>query len=180
MNRKTNIFRGLLNLIHGGSGQGAKPLSPILNAPQNKVQSDKVNTEVDESKKLEQIAEQNQKDDQAQINAGMSAYSKEAYDEAIIYYKKALALNPSNGTLYNHIGNVYFRGKADPETAVQYYAEATIVEPSYNYGWLNLALCLKELGDIPSAKTTITDGLEALGDGDVLYQVLNELQSQLN
>lgn len=133
----------------------------------------------DNLKKFAGLAAQNVKDYQAQINAGMSAYTNQDYTKAIEYYNKAIALNSSNAVAYNNIGNVYYRGLKDPKTALQYYVKATKIQPSYNYSWLNMALCQKDLKDIAGAKATVTQGLKVLGTGDPLYKSLTQLQSQL-
>jgi len=187
MSKKPNLFKGLLNLIHGTSGEGAELDSPAssasTSAPQKRDQSknvNTVNTVIDNSKALEKLTAQLQKEDKAQINAGVKAFSNDEYDEAIEHYKKAIVINPGDGSIYNNIGNVYLRGKEDAETALQYYVEATKIEPSFNYGWMNLALCQKALGDLSGAKTTIAQGLNALKHDDALYQILIQLQSELN
>lgn len=186
MNKKPNIFKSLSNLIHGVTGGGAKldspadSISPVNSVPQNGVHSGNVNTKIDNSMALEKLAAQLQKEDQTQINAGVKAFATEDYDLAIDHYKQAIAINPGDGSIYNNIGNVYFSGKEDPETALQYYVEATKNQPSFNYGWFNLALCQRELGDIAGAKTTVANGLDALHEGDALYSVLVQLQSELN
>ena len=200
MSKKPSIFKGLLNLIHGSSGDSAKSDLPSSSkstntsngasprtrtnlstiAPENVDQSGNVNTPIDNSMAFERLAAQLQKEDKAEINAGVKAYSNQEYDEAIAHYKKASAINPGDGSIYNNIGNVYLRGKEDAETALQYYAEATKIEPSFNYGWLNLALCQRELGDLEGAKTTLAQGVNVLNNEDVLYNVLIQLQSQFN
>ncbi len=134
---------------------------------------------VDNYAKYKNIAAQNPEDENAQITAGMSAYSNNDYQMAINYYKEAIKINPNNGIAYNNIGNTYFRGLKDPKTALQFYTKATQVQPSYGYGWLNLALCQKALGDISGAKTTVAGGLNVLSSSDQLYKALTQLKSQL-
>ena len=176
-------------LLHGVAGDEVTPTPTLTLTPtppstsssalQNENPSENVNPKIDNTKMLERIAAQSQKEDKAQISAGSKAYSNQEYDEAIVHYKKAMAINPSDGSIYNNIGNVYLRGKNDPKTALPYYIQATTIEPSFNYGWMNLALCQKQLGDIASAKTTISMALKELNSEDGLYAVLTQLQSQL-
>ena len=110
----------------------------------------------------------------------MKAFSNQEYDEAIEHYKKAIEINPGDGSIYNNIGNVYLRGKEDAETALQYYDEATKIQPSFNYGWYNLALCQRALGDLAGAKATVAQGLNVLNNEDALYKVLIQLQAEVN
>lgn len=192
VNRKKILSTVLLSLslVVIVSGCGVKPSSPSPSSNQIKKDTqsgqnminpadNKLYGGADNYKKLEGLAAQNPKDDTAQISAGMSAYSNQDYDKAIEYYKKAIATNPNSGIAYNNIGNAYFRGKKDPKTALQYYVKATEVQPSYNYSWLNLALCQKALGDISGAKETASKGLKVLNSGDPLNQALSQLLTQL-
>lgn len=191
MFRKNKIFKGMSRLINVISGGEETPSSPSSSSydlqngdPSEKVNTDKVNTNQvdnvrDNSETLARIAAQSHHEDKAEVNAGVKAFSKKEYDEAIVHYKKAVAINPSDGSVYNNIGNVYLRGKNDPETALQYYVQATTIEPSFNYGWLNLALCQKQLEDLPGAIATVSNGLKALNSENSLYGVLTQLQSQL-
>jgi tetratricopeptide (TPR) repeat protein len=141
---------------------------------------EKIDTRTYNNMVLEKLAAQTQKEDQTQIRAGAKAYAAKQYDEAIAHYEKALVINPADGSAYNNIGNVYLRGKNDPEKALEYYIQATTIQPSFNYGWLNLAICQKALGDIENAKKTISDALNILKNDDNLYGVLLQFQSELN
>jgi len=124
---------------------------------------------------LESLAKDNLNDVTAQINAGISAYSNANYTKAIEYYNNAIKIDPNSGVAYNNIGNVYFRGLSKPNIALTYYEKATQVEPTYNYGWLNLALCRQKLGDIAGAKITIAEGLKVLDANDTITAALKKL-----
>ncbi|MDR3543915.1 MAG: tetratricopeptide repeat protein [Desulfosporosinus sp.] len=192
MNNTSNLFKSLSNIIHVVTGGKAKLDSPSDSISTSELQPEEqsggqngdlignISTVIDNTKALERLAAQQQLEDQTQINTGAKAFNNQEYDLAIVHYKQAIAINPSDGSIYNNIGNVYLRGKEDAATALQYYIEATKIQPSFNYGWINLALCQRELGDLPGAKTTISNGLNALNDEDALYSVLVQLQSELN
>jgi tetratricopeptide (TPR) repeat protein len=182
MFKKSKIFQSMAKLLNGVSGAEVTPTPPASNSPdlQNEEdQPENVITTVDNTKTLERLVAQSQKLDKAQINAGVRAYSNQEYDEAIVHYQRAIAINPSDGSVHNNIGNVYLRGKKDPQAALPYYVQATTIAPSFNYGWLNLALCQKELGDISGAQATVSRGLKELDPTDGLYEVLTQLQAQL-
>lgn len=168
-------------LFSGRSGGEDAPPSPSAEPVETPTEEQSENTQVkiDNTKALQRIAAQSQKLDKTLINAGAKAYSNQNYDEAIIHYQQAISINPSDGSVYNNIGNVYLRGKRDPQSALPYYVQATTIQPSFNYGWLNLALCQKELGNISGAKETVSLGLKELNSEDGLYDVLTQLQSQL-
>ena len=127
---------------------------------------------------LESLARDNPNDVTAQINAGISAYSNSNYTKAIEYYNNAIKIDPNNGVAYNNLGNVYLRGLSKPNIALTYYEKATQVEPFYNYGWLNLALCQQKLGDKEGTKATIAQGLKVLDINDTIAASLKELQGE--
>ena len=129
--------------------------------------------------KLESLAKDNPDDVTAQINAGISAYSNANYTKAIEYYNNAIKMDPNNGIAYNNLGNVYFRGLSKPNIALTYYEKATQVEPSYNYGWLNLALCQQKSRDTEGAKATIAQGLKVLDSNDTITAALKKLQEEI-
>lgn len=129
--------------------------------------------------KLECLAKDNPNDVTAQINAGISAYSNANYTKAIEYYNNAIKIDPNNGVAYNNLGNVYFRGLSKSNIALNYYEKATQVEPSYNYGWLNLTLCQQKLGDKEGAKATIAQGLKVLDLNDTITEDLERLLDQI-
>lgn len=178
MFRNSKLFKGVSKLINGVSGNEVTPQDEVT--PQNEDQSEDVIPKIDNTKTLERLAAQSQQEDKAQVKAGVKAYANKEYDEAIAHYQKAIEINPSEGSIYTYVGNVYYRGKNDPETALQYYIQSTTIEPSFNYGWYNLALCQKELGDIAGAKATVSKGLEVLNSEDGLYGILTQLEAQLS
>lgn len=184
---KSNFFQKLKHVVSGDKElkkeAGAEAAEPEAVAAENAA-AEKAITEKDvpnrdNTQVLKKLAAQNQQEDKAHINAGVKAYAGKEYDKAIEHYQQAIEINPSDGSLYNNIGNVYLRGKNDPETALQYYLQATTVQPSFNYGWYNLALCQKALGDISGARTTVSQGLNELEREDSLYEILTQLQAQL-
>lgn len=188
---KNKIFKRLRNAVSKSEEVQSTPpsTSDLEKGDRSEAADTKINikinnpraeaNKIDTTLILRRIAAQKQLQDKAHVNAGVKAYANKEYDEAISHYKEALAINPTDGSLYNNIGNVYLRGKDDPEAALDYYVQATTIEPSFNYGWYNLALCQKALGDISGAKETVSKGLDVLNSEDELYEVLTQLQSQL-
>lgn len=127
--------------------------------------------------KYEDTAKKNANSPTDQVNAAVSAYVNQDFNKAIEYYKRALSLQPQNGQYLTYLGNVYFRGLNDPKTARQYYQAATQADPHYVYGWWNLALTEKALGDKDAAKATLQKGIASVDPKDPLAK---QLQQQLN
>lgn len=190
MFRSKTLLVVLLGMVITVSGCGAKSSNPQGSGNSTKQSTQSGQTIIDPTdkdqyagaenyKKFQDLAVQNPADANAQISAGMSAFSNNDFDKAIQYYKKAIEINPKSGVAYNNIGNVYYRGLKQPKSALSYYVKATEIQPSYNYGWLNLALCQKELGNTSDAKATVAKGLKNLDSTDPIYVVLTQMQSQI-
>ena len=122
--------------------------------------------------KYEKTAKAQPKSAQAQIQAGISAYVNGKFSAAIAYYKQAIADDPKNGLPYNNIGNIYYRGMGDPKAAVPYYQKTTQVDPTYVYGWWNLALSESSLGNTAAAKQAVRQGLVHVPKTDPYYKYL--------
>jgi tetratricopeptide (TPR) repeat protein len=128
-------------------------------------------------KKYEDLAQKNSSSPIDQVNAAVSAYVNQDYNKAIEYYKKAVALQPKNAQYLTYLGNVYFRGLNNPKEASRYYEAATQNDPRYVYGWWNLAICEKVLGDKEAAKATLQKGIASVDPRDPLSK---QLQLQLD
>jgi Tfp pilus assembly protein PilF len=130
-------------------------------------------------KKYEDAAKNKPSSADAQIQAGISAHVNGQDDLAIQYYQKAIKLDPKSGIAYNNIGNIYFRVKNDAKQAVTYYQKATEVQPTYLYGWWNLALAQQKLGQTSAAKQTVEQGMKAVPKSDANYKNLENLLKTL-
>jgi tetratricopeptide (TPR) repeat protein len=126
-------------------------------------------------KKYEDTAKNKPDNADAQIQAGVSAHVNGQDDLAIGYYQKAIKLDPKSGVAYNNIGNIYFRVKNDAKQAVTYYQKATEVQPTYLYGWWNLALAQQKLGQNTAAKGTLQQGMKAVPTSDPNYKNLQNM-----
>lgn len=70
--------------------------------------------------------------------------------EALIYYRKAIQLDPSFYQVYNDIG-VVLEALGDVEGAIKMYKKAIEINPKYPPPYANLALIYEERGDIEKA-----------------------------
>ena len=73
---------------------------------------------------------------------GFSYYKLEKGDEAIVEYKNAIALYPSNGIALRGLGNVYYEIEEDYDNAIEYFEKAVEEDEEdskpiyYKLGWL--------------------------------------------
>lgn len=149
---------------------------PSLKTPKNYVVGAQSYSGQANLQKYEKAATAHPTDYQAQLTAGVSAFVNHHYNAAITYYQKAAKLQPHNGEPVNNIGNVYFRGLGKPKSALSYYRQATHVQPGYVYGWWNLALCEKAVGDMTAAKAAVSQGLQSVPKSNPYY---NDLKTAL-
>ncbi len=130
-------------------------------------------------KKYEAAAAANPTNVQAQIQAGVAAHVNQDDAKAIIYYKKAIQLDPKNAVPYTNIGNIYLRDKGDAKAALPYYQKATQVNPAYGYGWWNLAITEAKLGNKTVAQQAVATGLKKVPKTDPAYVGLQDEQKAL-
>ncbi|GMA63088.1 hypothetical protein GCM10025859_35280 [Alicyclobacillus fastidiosus] len=117
---------------------------------------------------------------QAQIKAAISYHEQGNDEQAIAYYKKAIQINPESGEAYNNIGNIYFRDKHEPQISIPYYEKATKVQPGYGYGWLNLVIAQKQVGNVSDAISAIQNGLKKVSNqSGTVYQMLKTYEMRL-
>jgi len=66
-----------------------------------------------------------------------------AYEKAMAQYRKAVAIDPEYGEVYNNIGNIYARRGAYSE-AETLYRKAIELQPAYGMPYYNLAVALMD------------------------------------
>jgi len=98
------------------------------------------------SQELEEIKEQ------AQLyqKKGYLLQSQGNLREALVYYQKAVQLDPSFYQVYNDIG-VILEALGDVEGAIRMYKKAIEINPNYPPPYTNLALIYEEKKDIEKA-----------------------------
>lgn len=80
----------------------------------------------------------------ALFDLAMALKNKNQFDEAIAIYKKTLSINPNSHQAYFNLGNLYYDGKNDPVTAMNYYKKVLEYLPNDNYVKYCLAqACIK-------------------------------------
>jgi len=66
-------------------------------------------------------------------------------EEAIVYYKKAIRINPSNANIYFNLGNAY-RQMGNIKEAILSYQRAIEIDPGHSKAYTNLYLLYNRLG----------------------------------
>ncbi len=79
-------------------------------------------------------------------NLGL-AYEKEGFlQDAEAYYRKALSVNPNIVEAHYNLGNIYYKSKNDPDSAISKYKEALAIKPDYIKAHNNLSCIYAENG----------------------------------
>ena len=117
---------------------------------------------------------------QDQMSAAISYHLQGNDKKAIAYYKTAIQINPNSGQPYNNIGNIYLHFFHEPQVAISYYEKAIKVQPGDGYGWLNLAMARKQVGNVAGAKLAVQNGLKRVNSTTSwsVYQMLQEYEKQ--
>ncbi len=121
-------------------------------------------------KSFKYIADIDSKDSTFNQYTAYAASAAKMYDEAIVYYKKSIAVNDKNPNLYSELGRVYLT-KTDTASALKVYEEGKAKYPS------NLGLIFDELniylnrGEAAKQITKIESAIAADGKNKVLHYV---------
>jgi tetratricopeptide (TPR) repeat protein len=80
-----------------------------------------------------------QKKDAAEVyyHLGRSSQDREEWKEAICYYQKALALDPTLSAACNDLGTI-FQNQGKTQEAIHWYQQALSINPSLAEAWYNL------------------------------------------
>jgi tetratricopeptide (TPR) repeat protein len=82
--------------------------------------------------------------------AGALQASKGQGQEAIGYYRAALAVRPDNIAVLNNLGSA-LRNQKDLPAAIEAYQRALAIDPQFAIAWNNLGSALRNQKDLPAA-----------------------------
>lgn len=90
---------------------------------------------------------------------GLAYHDVNDLDNAIIQYKKSLALNPLKADVHNNIGVSYFY-RGDVDTAIMHFKHALSINPSHADAHYNLGIAYGEKGHFDLAHEEIRKGMQ--------------------
>ncbi len=105
------------------------------------------------------------------LNLGIARQQTGRTDEAISYYRCALAVDPRTASAWNNMGNAFFR-RGDVEQAVSCFKKALAVDPAYEQAAANLKKIdriLNRYGPIISQFEAEAD--QAPGNAQISFQL---------
>tara|TARA_B100000809_G_scaffold265566_1_gene324808 strand:+ start:271 stop:1074 length:804 start_codon:yes stop_codon:yes gene_type:complete len=80
------------------------------------------------------------------MNAGICLKNLKRYDDAIIYYEKAISINPEISKLYYNYGTLY-QEKGDEQKVIIYMEKAVQKNSQYTKAWYELTKAYYNIGD---------------------------------
>jgi tetratricopeptide (TPR) repeat protein len=98
-------------------------------------------------------------------------------EEAIGYYRAALAVKPDSSPTWNNLGNA-LRARGDVAGAIRSYREAIRLGPKDGTSHAGLGLALKGSGDFPSAADAFRKAVELFPPAHPLSQVSSDQLAQ--
>jgi tetratricopeptide (TPR) repeat protein len=107
-------------------------------------------------KRLEKKREE---DPQYQYNVGLVYIQNDRLDEAIRYFKKALALKPNFDMALNALGLTYFM-KGEFQTAAGYFEKCLVINPGLTEAHNYLGSVYQELGYLDKAEIEFRKAIE--------------------
>jgi protein O-GlcNAc transferase len=84
------------------------------------------------------------------LNTGASLQREGKLDEAILWYQKAIKLNPNVDVPYNNLGNI-FQDKGQLDEAIACYQNALDLNPNFTGAYYNLGDALQDKGQLDEA-----------------------------
>jgi protein O-GlcNAc transferase len=84
------------------------------------------------------------------LQVGASLHAEGKLDEAILWYQKAITLNPKSDLTYNNLGNV-LQDKGQIDEAIVCYQKALQINPHFAGAYYNLGDALQDKGHIDEA-----------------------------
>lgn len=88
--------------------------------------------------------------DVAYQNLGMLSFQRASYDNALVYYSKALQIKPDSANTYYNMGNVYGKQRQFSQ-AVEQYNKSLELDPNFPEAHCNLGLALSQMAKFDEA-----------------------------
>ena len=109
---------------------------------------------------------------------GASAAQIGQLDQAIVAFKRVLAIKPDYADAYNNMGNA-LKEQGKLEEAIEAYNKALAIKPDYAEAYNNMGVTLKEQGKLEEAIEAYNKALAIKPDyAEAYYNMGNALQEQ--
>lgn len=103
--------------------------------------------------------------------AGLYAYRLGDRDRAMLYYEKAVSLNPNAAIAWSNMGIIYAE-RGMPEKAMEVYQRAVAADPRFADAWTNLGAIHAQMGRFDAAITAFREALKFDPDNPRLLYML--------
>src|SRR6266568_262132 len=116
----------------------------------------------------------------ASIYQNITGVAKNALAFSLDAYGRAIQLDPLNPLLRVNVGGIYYAAK-NYDLAIRFFTDAANLKPDYTNAYFNLAIALRQKGDLQNAKL-VADQTVSLLQKDTTspdYKTAVKLQSDI-
>lgn len=107
-------------------------------------------------------------EDEMYYSKGLVYFTQKDYDNALVYFNKALLIN-SEHEVYNYfIASVYFE-KEEWEHAIEWYKKEIVVNPESAMSYIYMSICYKNIGNQKLSDYFFEEGMNI--DPDVMENI---------
>jgi tetratricopeptide (TPR) repeat protein len=93
----------------------------------------------------------NPRDEQGYFNLAISLHTMKQYDEAMVAYRKAIALKPENHDTYYNLGSALYENN-EHNAALKEFENAIQINPDYIPAYYFISTILLEKGDLDATR----------------------------
>lgn len=117
----------------------------------------------------------------AAIYRNIAGVAQNALTFSLDAYGRAIQRDPLNPALRINVGGIYYTIK-NYDLAIRFYSDAANLKPDYANAYYNLAIALRDKGDLQNAKTVADQALALLkaNKNTQDYKVVSQLVSDIN
>jgi tetratricopeptide (TPR) repeat protein len=127
-------------------------------------------------RQLEELANQNPQDPQAAVQVANTLYDQHEYEQAIVWYQKAVALDPKNVNARTDMGTSYFLLNR-PQDALREYRKSLETDPNHEPTMFNIIVVeLEGMHDLQAARRA----WEKLNARNPTYPGLDRMKKDLD
>jgi tetratricopeptide (TPR) repeat protein len=117
----------------------------------------------------------------ASIYRNISGVAENALIYSLDSYGRAIQRDPLNPALRVNVGGIYYSIK-NYDLAIRFFSDAANLKPDYANAYFNLAIALRDKGDLQNAKAVAEQAVKILGENKETpdYKTASTLLTELN
>ncbi len=117
------------------------------------------------------------KDGKACFEKGEKLYKSGLWDDALMYFNKAIEMNPKFASAYNRRGTIYYLYRENHDKAIQDFTKAIEIDPKYASAYVWRGGCYSEKGDYNKAIKDYATALRVSNDKWIIERASRGLRN---